>query len=212
MNGPLNQDTLWLIAVSAVVLLVCFPVHECAHALVAYKLGDPTGKEAGRISLNPFKHLDLWGSISLLLIGIGFAKPVPVNLNNFRKRKQYYALTALAGPVSNLLMAVLFFVLAKTTAAQFGNGGTGYSFLLRAAYINVSLAVFNMIPIPPLDGSKVLSAVLSDSLYNKFLSSERYTSYLVMGGFILLNRMGFSPISALTRPVYLWIAKAVGVV
>lgn len=211
MNGSLNQDTLWLIAVSAVVLLVCFPVHECAHALVAYKLGDPTGKEAGRITLNPFKHLDLWGSISLLLIGVGFAKPVPVNLNNFRKRKQYYALTALAGPVSNLLMAVLLFVLAKTVAAQFGSGGTGYSFLLRAAYINVSLAVFNMIPIPPLDGSKVLSAVLSDSLYNKFLSAEKYTSYLVMGGFILLNRMGFSPISALTRPVYLWIAKAVGV-
>ncbi len=159
-----NQNALMLL-VRVFVLLVCFPVHECAHAWTADKLGDSTGRRKGRITLNPFKHLDYMGTISILLIGIGYAKPVPVNIHNFRHKKRDFALTALAGPLSNLLMAMVFLVLLRFVPNMHLNADNAQlarQLLTYAAYINVSLAVFNLIPIPPLDGSRVVTAFLPE--------------------------------------------------
>jgi len=199
-----NQNALMLI-VRIFVLLVCFPVHECAHAWVADRLGDSTGREMGRITLNPFRHLDYMGTIFILLIGVGYAKPVPVNISRFRHRKREFALTALAGPVSNLMMTVLFLFIIKalpllSIPAEYLQLAT--RMLTYAAYINVSLAVFNLLPIPPLDGSRVVMALLPDNAYNNVLRKERYVMGIVLIAIMAFNRMGYSPIGFLSNRVF----------
>lgn len=152
----------------AVLILIMMPVHEAAHAFAAHKLGDDTAKWNGRLTLNPLAHLDPIGSLMILAFGIGYAKPVPVNPYNFRKcsRKTGMALTALAGPLSNLLMAAIsmgIFRLIYTFT-------TSYTVLMYANLvllnvfvpINIGLAVFNLLPIPPLDGSRIFGAILPD--------------------------------------------------
>ena len=199
-----NQNALMLL-VRVFVLLVCFPVHECAHAWTADKLGDSTGRRKGRITLNPFKHLDYMGTISILLIGIGYAKPVPVNIHNFRHKKRDFALTALAGPLSNLLMAIVFLVILRFVPNMHLNADNAQlarQLLTYAAYINVSLAVFNLIPIPPLDGSRVVTAFLPDRAYNKMLQKERYAMGVLLIALLCFNRMGFNPISFLTEKMF----------
>jgi Zn-dependent protease len=177
------------------VLLVCFPVHECAHAWTAYKLGDYTAKMKGRISLNPFKHLTLIGSIMILAAGVGYAKPVPVNPNNFNNRKSGMALTAFAGPLSNMIMTILFLVLTRWIVKS-GSVDNYYLmfFTINAAYINVSLALFNMIPIPPLDGSKVFGIVFTEDLYDWFLNKGQAAIMIVLVAVILMSRSGFNPL------------------
>ena len=199
-----NQNALMLIA-RIFVILVCFPVHECAHAWVADRLGDSTGRQKGRISLNPFRHLDYIGTISILLIGVGYAKPVPVNINRFRHRKRDFALTALAGPVSNLVMTVLFLFIIKAILllpipAEYLQLAS--RLLTYAAYINVSLSVFNLLPIPPLDGSRVVTALLPDNAYNNVLRKERYAMGILLIAIIAFSRMGYSPIGFLTDNVF----------
>ncbi len=201
-----------MLLVRVFVLLVCFPVHECAHAWTAEKLGDSTGRRKGRITLNPFKHLDYMGTISILLIGVGYAKPVPVNINNFRHRKRDFALTALAGPVSNLLMAMAFLAVLRFVPDM--HLPSDYTMLLGqlltyAAYINVSLAVFNLIPIPPLDGSRVVTALLPDSAYNTMLRKERYTMGILLIALMCFNRLGYSPISFLTEKVFYFLNRLI---
>ena len=208
-----NQNALMLIT-RVFVLLVCFPVHECAHAWTADRLGDSTGRQRGRISLNPFRHLDYMGTISILLIGVGYAKPVPVNTGRFRNRKRDYALTALAGPVSNLLMAVVFLLILR--AIGFSSMPEDYKqltmrLLTYAAYINVSLAVFNLLPIPPLDGSRVITALLPDHAYDNILRSERYAMGILLIAIMALSRMGFSPISFLTGRVFYFLYKWIAI-
>jgi len=202
-------DILLRVFALAVVIIICFPIHESAHAWMAGKLGDETGRLSGRISMNPMAHLSLFGTICIILFGVGYAKPVPVNIRNFpvKKRKRNFALTALAGPVSNLIIAVVALVFANCFAviwhlreSAFTSIGTGLFSVV--AQINIALAVFNLLPIPPLDGSRIWTMLLPDRIYYKFLEYERYSMYVLMGLLILFNRIGFSPVGVLTTIVY----------
>lgn len=172
------------------VVFCCLPVHEMAHAYAAYKLGDDTGKRKGRLSINPLAHLDPWGTIMIFLFGIGYAKPVPVNIGRFKKPKQGMALVALAGPFSNIIMAFISIFIASLLQFLMIRSGSNSVFIAAALFffrfaasVNISLAVFNLLPIPPLDGSRVLNACLPYKQYYKLMQYERY---IMIGLFILL--------------------------
>ncbi len=162
--------------------LICITVHECSHGYAAYRLGDPTAMQRGRISLNPIKHIDPVGLLLLIVAGFGWAKPVPVDTRYFKHPKRDMALTSLAGPVSNFILAfVMLFLhgilyrIAPLTPVT----NVIYNLLMYTAFVSVGLGVFNLIPISPLDGSKILIAMLPDKYYYTILRYERY-------GFILL--------------------------
>ncbi len=169
----------------AFVVFCTMPVHEFAHAFVATKLGDDTPRLSGRLNLNPMSHIDPLGAVMILLVGFGYAKPVPVNPRNFKNLKGGMALTALAGPATNLLMAMVFMLFMNLTALASANILTSavFQFFLFAASINVGLAVFNLIPIPPLDGSRVLQLLIPNKYYYKF---ARYERYIILGVFVLI--------------------------
>lgn len=165
------------------VVFCTLPVHEYAHAFVADKLGDKTARLSGRLTLNPMAHIDILGAIMILFIGFGYAKPVPVNPRNFKNPKKGMAFTALAGPFSNILMAVVFMLLSNVLSL-FGSSlfvQAFYVFFSFAASINIGLAVFNLIPIPPLDGSRVLELLIPDKYYYKFAQYERYIVIVIFG-------------------------------
>ncbi|MDR1464148.1 MAG: site-2 protease family protein [Oscillospiraceae bacterium] len=173
---------LTFLAGAAVVFFLCMPVHECAHAWAAKKMGDHTARLAGRLTLNPMAHLDPFGCLLILLVGFGYAKPVPVNIRNFKKRKLGMALTALAGPLSNLLMALLFLSIYMPIAFFHETADPDLLTLTRdacgvVASINISMAVFNLLPIPPLDGSRVVGLLIPDRLYYQIMNYERYIRY-----------------------------------
>lgn len=171
-------------------VLVAFallPVHEFAHAWAAYKLGDNTANYSGRLTLNPFAHIDPVGTLLLVLTGYGWAKPVPVNPRNFKNSKIGMGLTALAGPVSNILMSFVLLLVCKGITLipvydmQVANVLTIIiSILSFMAQTSVILAVFNLIPVPPLDGSRVLGLILPDRIYFKIMQYERYIYIALM--------------------------------
>lgn len=163
-------------------VLLCLTVHETCHGLAAYALGDPTARRAHRLSLNPLRHIDWFGLLMMFAAGFGWAKPVPVNPNYFKKPKQGMALTALAGPVSNFLLALLTLLAARIfcdVAAYSETNQRIMDFLLMVAVLSIGLGLFNLVPIPPLDGSKVLFAVLPDRAYDWLMRNERYGMLLL---------------------------------
>lgn len=158
-----------------IAVFLCLTVHETCHGLAAYALGDPTAKREHRLSLNPLHHIDWVGLACMLVLGFGWAKPVPVDMRYFKKPKQGMALTALAGPVSNFVLALLALLCARLVYHQYGAlWDFIFDLLLTTAYLSVGLGLFNLIPISPLDGSKVLFAFLPDSAYEKLMRYEKY--------------------------------------
>ena len=203
-----------LISATIVIFLV-MPLHEFAHGFVAEKLGDPTPRWQGRMSLNPMRHIDTVGAIMIYLIGFGWAKPVQVDARYFKNEKWGMALTALAGPASNLIVALIFsflysglnFVFVKTNAFGLYPNDYLYSlflvFILVIDYIiiiNISLAVFNLIPVPPLDGSKILFAILPDRIYWKIMQYERYLYFALL--FLLFVGSGSNVLNIIVSRIY----------
>ena len=168
------------ILVRAIVLMTAIPVHEAAHAYVADRLGDHTARYQGRLTLNPMAHFDLVGSMAMILTGIGWARPVPINPRNFRDMKKGMAISAAAGPISNVLVAAISLAIAKILLyAGYGMGmnhviSTLYTIFRSMCIINISLAIFNLIPIPPFDGSRIFNYFLPDKFYFKIMEYERY--------------------------------------
>ena len=155
------------------------PVHECAHAWVAEKMGDDTGRKQGRITLNPFAHLTLWGSLMMILVGFGWGKPVMVDSRNFKNPKKGMVLTSLAGPASNFIMAFLSMIVYKVLAfLSYAKDSSTLDMLATVfvyiTLINISLAVFNFLPIPPLDGSKIFNAILPEKWYFTIMKYENF--------------------------------------
>lgn len=187
---------------NGIAILICITLHELSHGLTAYYLGDPTAKDAGRLTLNPIKHIDIFGLMMMVAARVGWAKAVPVDMRNFKRPKRDMAITALAGPIANFLLALAALSLSSLIyrlLLLFGSGPTviavSYciSFLGNLAILSVGLGIFNLIPIPPLDGSKVLFSLSPENMYYTILHYERY----IMGAVLLLAFSGIlsEPIS-----------------
>ena len=176
----LDWSYLLNIVLSVVPALLCITFHEVSHGWVAYRLGDPTAKDAGRLTLNPLKHIDMMGLLMMVVFKFGWAKPVPVNMMRFRNPKRGMALTALAGPASNVLLALVFLFLYGLLYRALYSVQFLLDMIWLTAYISLALAIFNIIPVSPLDGSKVLFALLPDAAYAKLMRYERYGMALLM--------------------------------
>lgn len=206
--------------ITAFCVFFSLSVHEFFHGFAAYKLGDSTAKSMGRLNISPFSHLDPIGAICLFLFGFGWAKPVPVNPNNFAygKQKSGMVWTSLAGPLSNLVvafLAVLFLHICYAfSPVILGVSEAIYSVIVNILYtlifMNVGLAVFNFIPIPPLDGSKILNAVLPPRLYFKIMQYEQYGFIILL---LIINLPIFSSIlngvSDLIISAFFWIVELI---
>ena len=198
MSGQFSTISLALALLTIPVVLISLCFHELSHGYIAYKLGDPTAKMYGRLTMNPLSHLDLFGTLSMMLFGIGWAKPVPINARNFRNPKKGMAITGLAGPVSNLILAFVSYLSYRILYATVGlsfiikDGYIYYAnvkytlvdyiglFLIVSTMLNISLAVFNLIPIPPFDGSRIFYFVLPDRFYFGVMRYERIIMLVTM--------------------------------
>ena len=218
-------DAMWLCQKLAMIpaILIALTLHEISHGLVAYKLGDNTAKSMGRLSLNPFKHLDLVGTLCLMFVGFGWAKPVPVNPYALRKKPRTgMAWVAAAGPASNLVMALIGGILLLLF-----NKFTGYGWLYDMTYgnytaelflgwffymfiqINVVLMIFNLIPVPPLDGSRIVTVFLSPSAALKYNTIERYGTMIMLvcclipiGGQTVISLILGTPVSLVSGWIF----------
>ncbi len=194
------------------IVLLAISVHECAHGLVAYWLGDRTAKMYGRLSLHPMRHMDIGGAICMLLFGFGWAKPVPVNPQYFKNPKGGMSLVGIAGPLSNFLMALVFSVLYGLVLRLFGapaNFPLAFlaDFLLVGIMLNIGLGIFNLLPFPPLDGSKILAYFLPNRWYYKLMEYERYAMPVLM--LLLLLGVLDRPLGFLQQGVFSWFGRII---
>jgi Zn-dependent protease len=176
--------------------LLAITVHEFSHGYIAYRLGDPTAKDAGRLTFNPVAHLDLFGTLALLFIGFGWAKPVPVNPYNFADPRKDNLWVALAGPASNFISAFAFGMLFRASSpflSGFQVGQVILTMIYLAVWINLILTVFNLLPIPPLDGFHILEGLVSHEIYIKLQELSRYGSMILIG-LILFSVFAHVPI------------------
>ena len=189
MSGEFDIFNLVIYVSSIAFVVFCAtPLHEFAHALIAVKLGDDTPRLRGRLTINPMAHIDKRGALMIFLFGFGYAKPVEVRMRRFKKPKRDMALVALAGPVCNILQSLILLFIYNALyyfGSSSGNAIMTYMglFFFYAAVINVNLAVFNLLPIPPLDGSRLATALLPAKYYYKIMQYERY---IMIGLFVLL--------------------------
>lgn len=183
-GGEISATTMIVqVLVSVFVVFCVLPVHEFAHAFAAYKLGDNTPKYQGRLTLNPLAHLDLLGAVMIMLFGFGYAKPVAINPFNFKNRKRDTVIVALAGPFSNLLMAFIYLAIYKVLTVVGITNTFMYAvgiFCVYASTININLAVFNLLPVPPLDGSRILAYVIPERYYFKMQQYQRQITIAVL--------------------------------
>ncbi len=189
------NDFILQIIILAPPILLALTVHEFAHGYVAYRLGDPTAKSMGRLTLNPLKHLDPIGTIAFFIIKIGWAKPVPVNPNYFKNPRKDMLWVALAGPIVNLILAIISALAVKVVwflAATLPYSQIAEAILvplnmvlMASVWINLVLCIFNFLPIPPLDGSKILAGILPPDMARSYASVERY-------GFVIILVLAFS--------------------
>jgi Zn-dependent protease len=177
------------------VLVICLTVHEFSHAWVALKMGDPTAEQNGRLSLNPLVHLDLWGTLMILFVHFGWAKPVPINPNNFRDYKKGIILTSLAGPISNFLMAILGAFIARFIYPT-NNAGL-ITFIETFVVLNIVLGLFNLLPFPPLDGSRLITVFIPPKYDHIANFLERYGFFFLIGILLLFPTF----ISGLILPI-----------
>ncbi len=203
-NG-LNWSFLTDILISVVPALLCITLHELAHGYVAYRLGDDTAKRAGRLTLNPVKHIDIMGLVAMVVFKIGWAKPVPVNMYKFKEPRKGMAITAAAGPLMNFFIAIIFLLLYGALTPMLYDSTIGMyvlNIVFTTAYLSVMLAIFNLIPIPPLDGSKMLYSFLPDSAYQKLMQVERYGMIILFGLIIVLGRTSLDPLGTAVAWVF----------
>lgn len=209
--NALDFGTLRDAAVQLLAVLFCLTVHETCHGLAALALGDPTAKRQHRLSLNPLRHIDWFGLLMMLVAGFGWARHVPVNPNYFKKPRQGMALTALAGPVSNLLLALLLLIPARliyTYVHYSVFNQTALDFLTSTAALSIGLGLFNLIPIPPLDGSKVLAVLLPERAYRWLMRYERFGIFALW--LLVALGVGGRYMSLAIRWVYTLFCRIVG--
>ena len=198
-NG-LDWSFLTNMLLSVVPALICITLHELAHGVVAYWLGDTTAKDAGRLTLNPIRHLDLMGLVMMVVFHFGWAKPVPVNMSRFENPRRGMAVTAVAGPLMNVLITIVFLFLYGLLYKPLNGGGFVLEMIALTASISLSFAIFNILPISPLDGSKVLGAVLPDRQYALLMRYERYGMLLLLA-LVATGVLG-RPLSAITQTAF----------
>lgn len=179
---------------SVIPALICITLHELSHGFVAYKLGDNTAKNAGRLTLNPIKHIDIMGLLMMIAFKFGWAKPVPVDMRNFKNPKRDMAICALAGPVSNVIICCVFMMIFGLCYKPLYLNNTEIAkslmqMIYTTAYLSLALAIFNIIPIPPLDGSKVLFSLMSSESYYKLMRYEKY-GMIILLALVATNVLG----------------------
>ena len=206
-----DPSRLLMLVIQAAVALLCIIIHECAHGFAADRMGDHTARRSGRLSWNPLRHIDPLGLLMMFFVGFGWAKPVPVDMRYFKNPKSGMALTALAGPLSNFVLAIILLLICKymayTVAVTAFTLGL-YQFLFITAFLSVGLGTFNLLPIPPLDGSKVLFSFLPDRMYLKLMYYERYGMILLLAMAFLGAGNGF--LSMLMNMVFRGLAALIG--